>query len=501
MGLTSVEALVMGILKESGSVSSSELAELANLSEAAVSRAILSLKERGLVEVEEREVSKYELTEEGILYGLEGLPERKVAEAVWRGGEQVGGFRRMELGMAMRLAGVKRELWNATLGWIKRKGYGGIGKIGDVHYIYVDKEPGADPEEDLLREVMSGKRLDKSKRELIEPLKKRGVALERKTTEFVLTITDAGLRIEIVPEEGVAQLMPEMLAKKSWRGVKFKPFNVVAEVETIWPGKKHPYYSFLDEIAEKLVSMGFEEMHGGLVELMFFNCDALFMPQDHPAREIHDMYFLKEPKYGDLGDVEDIVRRVKETHERGWATKSKGWRYPYSLDVAMRTMLRSHATALSVRTLIRSDLKKPGKYFAIARVFRPDLPDATHLPEFNHVEGIVIGENLSIADLLGILEEFAVEFAGATAVEFKPDYFPFTEPSVEMRIYKEGYGWIEAGGAGMFRPEVTYPLGIREPVIAWGLGADRFFMMRYGISDIREIFTKDLNLIRKFRMV
>ena len=147
------------------------------------------------------------------------------------------------------------------------------------------------------------------------------------------------------------------------------------------------------------------------------------------------------------------------------------------------------------------DLQIPGKYFSIVRCFRPDQVDRTHLTEFNQVEGIVVGADLSLRDLLGVLERFAVDIAGADKVRFRPDYFPFTEPSVELQAYKEGYGWLEFGGSGIFRPELTLPLGIQVPVIAWGIGVDRLYMMRTGIDDIRMLFAQDLDWMRKQKVL
>jgi phenylalanyl-tRNA synthetase alpha chain len=247
--------------------------------------------------------------------------------------------------------------------------------------------------------------------------------------------------------------------------------------------------------------LGFKEMTGPPVELMFFNCDALFMPQDHPAREIHDIYFVKTDRQGDLGEYRHFVEPVAETHENGWKTGSTGWGHRYSRDEALRLILRSQGTALSARTLVSKDLQIPGKYFSIVRCFRPDQVDRTHLTEFNQVEGIVIGADLSLRDLLGVLERFAVDIAGADKVRFRPDYFPFTEPSVELQAYKEGYGWLEFGGSGIFRPELTLPLGIKVPVIAWGIGVDRLYMMRAGIDDIRMLFAQNLDWMRKQKVL
>jgi phenylalanyl-tRNA synthetase alpha chain len=250
-------------------------------------------------------------------------------------------------------------------------------------------------------------------------------------------------------------------------------------------------------VKRKLVALGFREALGPLVETAFINCDCLYMPQDHPAREIHDLYYLKDPSRAILEEYGSLVDRVAQTHENGWKTGSTGWRYKFSRDEASKLILRSHGTALSVRTMLSKDLQIPGKYFAIARCFRPDMVDKTHLTEFNQAEGIVLDPSLNLRNLLGILEMFAKEVAGADKVRFKPDYFPFTEPSVELQAYREGFGWMEFGGSGIFRPEVTEPLGVKESVLAWGLGIDRLYMMSRRIQDIRQLFTSDLEWIRE----
>jgi phenylalanyl-tRNA synthetase alpha chain len=254
-------------------------------------------------------------------------------------------------------------------------------------------------------------------------------------------------------------------------------------------------------VEKKLINLGFKEMTGTNVETSFFNFDALYTPQDHPAREIMDIYFVKSPKYGTIGAKPNVLRNVKLTHENGWKTDSTGWRYKYSVQEARRLVLRGHGTCLSARTLADKNLQIPGRYFSIARCYRPDVLDQTHLTEFNQVEGIVVDENLNLRDLLGILITFAKEIAEAKRVRLKPDYYPFTEPSVELSAYKEGLGWIEFGGSGIFRPEVTMPLGIKVPVIAWGLGIDRLFMIKAKIDDIRELFSHDLQWLRTKELV
>jgi len=190
---------------------------------------------------------------------------------------------------------------------------------------------------------------------------------------------------------------------------------------------------------------------------------------------------------------------VREAHEKGVAGSS-GWGYRWDPRKAMRLMPRAHGTALSARTLDQGP-EIPGKYFAIARCYRPDVIDTLHGVEFNQVEGIVVDSTLTFRNLLGILEMFAKEVAGADQIRFLPDYYPFTEPSVEMDAKHPEIGWIEFGGAGIFREELTKPLNVNVPVIAWGLGVDRLAMFKLGIDDIRDLFSRDLDWMRKKEVI
>ena len=157
-------------------------------------------------------------------------------------------------------------------------------------------------------------------------------------------------------------------------------------------------------------------------------------------------------------------------------------------------ILRSQGTVLSARQLHKA--KIPGKYFGVVRCFRPDDVDATHAADFYQTEGIVLGEEVNLRTLLGLLKVFAEEVAGAKQVRYVPGYFPFTEPSVEVHMLHPELGWTELGGSGIFRPEVTVPMGIEVPVLAWGLGIDRMAMVSMGINDIRELFSFDIEQVR-----
>jgi phenylalanyl-tRNA synthetase alpha chain len=261
-------------------------------------------------------------------------------------------------------------------------------------------------------------------------------------------------------------------------------------------GRLHPYRQFLDTVRKKFTSMGFVEMRGSMAESEFWNNDALFMPQFHPARDIHDAYMLEEGAAVDPPDKR-LLDAVAGVHENGEGVEgSRGWDYAFDRTRAASAILRSQGTALSARCLA-SGPEIPGKYFAIARCFRYDQVDSTHLPDFFQVEGIVLSEETDLRRLLGLLRLFAVEVAGAEEYRFTPSYFPFTEPSVELHVRHPGLGWMELGGAGLFREEVCSPLGVDVPVIAWGLGLDRMAMLALELDDIRDLFTADLSRLRR----
>lgn len=222
--------------------------------------------------------------------------------------------------------------------------------------------------------------------------------------------------------EEVSQLTPELLKEGSWRTKRFRKYTISLRAPRIAPGKKHPYREFLDTVKTKLVSMGFQEMRGPLVETEFWNMDALFMPQFHPARDIHDVYFVKAPKQA-ASIAEPFLSRVAQAHQDGGSTGSTGWHYSFDMERARRLVLRSQGTAVSAHTLAAQPAV-PGKYFSIARCFRYDQVDATHATDFFQVEGIVLGEDINFRTLLGLLNLFAREVAQAKEVKFLPAYFP-----------------------------------------------------------------------------
>jgi phenylalanyl-tRNA synthetase alpha chain len=306
----------------------------------------------------------------------------------------------------------------------------------------------------------------------------------------------AALAAAGITGEEAGALTPDMLAAGSWRGKVFRSYNVKVPPTRLIPGRTNPYAKFLEDVKDKLASLGFEEFDGPLVETEFWNSDALFMPQFHSARDIHDVYRVA----GTAGPAraksieEPWLSNVAAAHESGDATGSRGWGYSFDREFTRALILRSQGTVLSAKTLPRA--KIPGKYFGIVRCFRYDKVDATHLPDFYQTEGIVLGEDVNLKTLLGMLEMFALEVAGAKEVKYVPGYFPFTEPSVEVHIKHPVLGWFELGGSGIFRPEVTESLGVHVPVAAWGIGIDRMALMALGLNDLRELFSYDIENVR-----
>ena len=351
----------------------------------------------------------------------------------------------------------------------------------------------------LNKESLSAEELD-----VISSLsKKRGAAdspfreFTRETVVYQLCGESDAVAAELrkvgVTGNEIGEITPKMLETGEWKKGTFRGYNIMIPPARNIPGRINPYVSFLESVKDKLCSLGFQEFDGPLVETEFWNGDALFMPQFHAARDIHDVYRIKNPTHAKSIE-EPYLSNVARIHENGGNSGSRGWNYSFDREFTRRLILRSQGTVLSAHQLHKAEI--PGKYFGIARCFRYDKVDATHLSDFYQTEGIVLGEDVNLKTLLGFLEMFAVEIAGATEVKYVPGYFPFTEPSIEVHIKHPKLGWFELGGSGIFRPEVTKAMGVDVPVLAWGIGIDRMALMALGLNDLRELFCEDIEKVR-----
>lgn len=356
---------------------------------------------------------KYSLTDEGRKYLKEGLPEKKLLDLLEKGPARIADAQR------------KVDNFSIALQWAKKKGWVTVVRDG----LELVNVPEYLPEEEALKDIAEEKELSS---DIISVLLQRKLVREERE--------DIMKQAEKFVGKEITSLTPELIKTGLWRKANIRPYNVSAVGKKIYPGKRHPYQQFISLVKKRLVELGFKEMKGTSVETEFWNFDALYQPQNHPARDWAQTYSLSYPKCGTLPGISG---KVKSAHENGVAG-GRGWNYKWDPRKAMQLMPRAHGTCLSARTLAgKPDI--PGKYFAVARCYRPDVLDATHLIEFNHVEGIVIDESLSFRSLLGILEIFAKEIAGAKKIRYLPDYYPFTEPSCQLSAYHEKIGWMELG--------------------------------------------------------
>ena len=459
-----------------------------------IMRDIEELRAKDLVKVARQYKEKLVLTDEGEKYLRIGLPERRLLELLKRVKEVSRKdivSKAAEFGIVLEPAEAKIAV--AQLARLKALVFRDdmISLRPDIG----DAERKIREVEEALRKISLGESVEEEAAAL---LKRRKLALKK--VRAVISV-EPSARLNALYEKGlvrvgrvITSLTPEIIVSGEWRKAVFKPFDLSVTPPRVSLGRKHPYLEFLDWIREILVSMGFEEMKGPHVEMELWNFDALFQAQDHPAREIHDTYFVKGELRGRFED-KDYLRRIAATHENGWITGSKGWGYKWDPERALRLVLRTQTTAVSMRTIYE---RGEGEYmcFSLDRVFRPENLDAKHSMEFYQLEGIIVGRNVTFRNLLGFFQSMA-DRLGLGRVKVKPAYFPFTEPSVEGFIKHPKLGWIEVFPGGMFRPEVIMPLGLRNVnVAAWGIGIDRIAMTVLGIDDIRLLFTQDIDFVK-----
>ncbi len=340
--------------------------------------------------------------------------------------------------------------------------------------------------------------------ESIKELKQRKemIIIELKKTK-IISLTELGKKLQKMDftKELTEKVTQDMLKNNTWRNTQFRRYDVEINVPKINGGKRHFENQAIEYMKQIWLDLGFQEMTGNYVHTAYSDLDMLFVPQDHPARTMQDTFYLGE-KNIIKGKLPKDFKKIKDVHEFGGTTGSKGWNNQWSEEEASKVLLRTHTTVLSalkLQQLTKKDL--PIKLFNIGKVFRNEALDWKHLFEFYQVDGIVIDPNANFKDLKGYLRTFFGKM-GYPDVRIRPAHFPYTEPSVEVDVLhpikKE---WIELGGAGIFRPEVVIPLlGEDIPVLAWGLGTGRILSSYYKITDIRDFYKNDLKQLREMKL-
>ncbi len=483
-------------LRETPSASFELLCESTGLHDSKVTAIATEAETQGLIQIDAQDRQEIVPDPDAAQVIREGLPERQALKLMEPSTAPIPmqEFVQRMNGGSLAINEVIR--WGKTRGWLLRDKAGVQLTESGVQAAQSDT---LDVDEQLVVSH-TGERtflddLDDAKRIQMLLKNRPELAKFRKRTQRTVSVTDAGrdfLNSELTVRTACNALTHDHLRTGQWRNVTLRPYDVTLESQQVRPAKVHPLRKIMEQTRRTFLEMGFTETASPMVESSFWNFDALFQPQDHPAREMQDTFYMQTPGKTTMPADTELIERVKQVHENGGDTGSVGWGYDWQIERAMLPVLRTHTTAATIRALAAHS-EPPSKVFCVGWVFRNETISFKHLPVFHQVDGIILDENANLASLLGTLETFYRKM-GFQKVKFKPAFYPYTEPSVDVVVYHEGRGkWIEMGGSGLFRPEVTEPLGCRHPVAAWGLGMERLAMIRYGISDIRDLYHADID--------
>ncbi|KAJ5287668.1 Phenylalanine--tRNA ligase alpha subunit [Penicillium angulare] len=471
-----------------------------------IKSALDRLGSRQFIEYETIDRDVFTLSAEGAEIAANGSHEAKVFNAVVAA---LDGLKISELPGIVGKDSAKVGQGNAfKRGWVKK----------DADKLRATTESIVDETRELLLTVQRTKALTDSK--ALADLKRRKLVAVTKEITYKFSKGPKYAR-EFVKEE--TDLTPEMIASGSWKTAELKAYNFNAKGAHTTSGALHPLNKVRTEFRNIFFEMGFEEMPTNrYVETGFWNFDALFVPQQHPARDLQDTFYIADPLVADAPredppedphrlkslttntdakplDYKQYWENVHEVHEKG-KFGSIGYRYPWNADETLRLVLRTHTTSVSAYVLHQLAANpRPARFFSIDRVFRNEAVDATHLAEFHQIEGVIADFGLTLGGLIGFMEVFFAKM-GIHQLRFKPAYNPYTEPSMEIFGYHDGLGkWVEIGNSGMFRPEMLESMGIPKnmQVYGWGLSLERPTMIKYGVNNIRELLGHkvDLNFI------
>lgn len=472
---------ILKAVDEQGSIPNTlDAAEFRSIDVNTLQASLTSLWAKEMINFKKIETDHWVLTKEAEEFLVSGSHEIRLLEEVMKA-----------------LEGLKIADVNAKLGQVGKLGQGKafkngwISKDGDKLVAAVKELPADTVVEQLKQIKATGQLADK--KELTELKKRKLISLTKivgynvtKADKFALTITNYE-----------TDITSDMVASGSWKDAAFKPYNFNSEGVFPQSGALHPLMKVREEFRQIFFSMGFTEMPSNqYVESGFWNFDTLFVPQQHPARDLQDTFYLKDPAFAKRPEDEQYFADIKAVHQEG-KFGSIGYRYPWKEEESLRMVLRTHTTAISSAMLKKlAEDPKPTRLFSIDRVFRNEAVDATHLAEFHQVEGVLAGYDITLGDLIGFMEDFFGKM-GVDGLRFKAAYNPYTEPSMEIFAYHKGLGkWVEIGNSGMFRPEMLEPMGLPSNlrVLGWGLSLERPTMIKYGVSNIRELLGHKVSL-------
>ncbi len=452
-----IEKKIIASLKDNPKQTPEILEKNTKLSPDQIRRGIEWLKLKDLAIVDESQTSMISLDKNGIESFQKGLPERRLLNLLKDGPRKLSDLQK-ELG----------PIFGPAIGLSRKNNW--VDTSSDQ--ILLKNFPSELPGEKTLKQIGNNKlpqdKIDKN--DLLELLKRPDFIIEHVIKTKEISLTDSAKSIKLSESSG--------------------EIDVEAKVPQVFVARTHPLKDIIDEIREIFVTLGFSEIIGNMTQSSFWNFDALFTPQDHPARELQDTFYLSGISTKKIATPEQI-RKVSESHK-------KNWHYHWDINEARKMVLRTHTTCVTIKHLAEN---KPdeARVFSLGRVFRNEKVSYKHLVEFTQIEGVVVGKDANLRNLMGIQREFYKRI-GITKIKFWPTFFPYTEPSLQTMVYNERLKkWVELFGMGIFRPEVTKPLGITKPVLAWGGGIERIAMLKYGLDDVREFYNNNLSWLRSVR--
>ena len=449
-----IEKKIITSLRDNPKQSPETLEKSTQLSPDQIRRGIEWLRLKDLAIVTESKSSIISLGKNGIESFQKGLPERRLLNLLKTGPKKLSDLQK-ELGI----------VFGPSMGLARKNNW--VEASSDK--ISIKDIPSELPGEKTIKFIGENK-IPKEKVDIVDLstlLKRPDFIIEDVITSKEISLSDSAKSITLSDSSG--------------------EIDVEAKVPETFVARTHPLKDTINEIREIFVTLGFSEILGNMTQSSFWNFDALFTPQDHPARELQDTFYLDKINAKKIGTPEQI-RKVSESHK-------KNWRYQWDINEARKMVLRTHTTCITIKHLAEN---KPdeARFFSLGRVFRTEKVSYQNLVEFNQIEGVVVGKDASLRNLMGIQREFYKRI-GITKIKFWPTFFPYTEPSLQTMVYNEKLGkWIELFGMGVFRPEVTKPLGITKPVLAWGGGIERIAMLKYDLDDVREFYNNNLGWLR-----
>jgi len=450
-----IEKKIIRLLKENPKLTPEKIVESSGLSPDQVRRGIEWLKLKNIADVQESTETYIRLGKNGLAAISYGLAERQLVNLL--------------KDKPRKLQELKKELkflFGPAMGIARKNNW--INTDGDT--VSLTNPPSEILEEKIISQIGKNKILDKDiqDKKTLQILKTRpNFIIEQVIKSQTISLFDKAKSIEFETNAGA--------------------IDVEADVPEVFVARTHPLKDTINEIREIFVTLGFSEILGNLTQSSFWNFDALFTPQDHPARELQDTFYLDGLISKKIASPKQI-QQVSKIHKNSW-------RYLWNINEARKMVLRTHTTCVTIKYLADNEIDE-ARVFSFGRVFRNEKVSYKHLVEFNQIEGIVIGKNTTLRNLMGIQQEFYKRM-GLNKVKFWPTFFPYTEPSLQSMVYNERLDkWVELFGMGIFRPEVTKPLGITKPVLAWGGGIERIAMLKYGLDDVREFYNNNLKWLR-----